>query len=513
MTALKKKKRSKRGLIIAAIIIIGASLWYTNYLVSIMARDERKNVEVWAESIHQKADLVSNTEVFFEQLRNDERRKVELLAEATKRFVTAETSEDISFFSEIISSNMTIPVVLTEKDGKITSARNQDFDTDSVEYLQGELKEEFTKYPPIVFDYYTGKIGGNTRSRDVNYYYYKDSKTFSDLQIYLDELINSFFSEVVANSASVPVIITDSSKTKVIASGNVDPKYLNDSLAISEMIHIMEDENTPMQINFTDYGTSYIFYRDSYTLRQFRYLPFVQFGVIGLFIFLGYMIFSASRRSEQNQVWAGMAKETAHQLGTPLSSLMAWIEMLKMKDVDESIIVEMEKDIFRLNNVSQRFSKIGSKVNLKEENIIPIIDEAIQYLKNRTSRKVDYVMTFDRHGVMPLPINKHLFQWVIENLCKNAVDAMNGVGKITIDLEESGKWILIDITDTGKGIDRDKLANIFNPGFTTKKRGWGLGLTLAQRIINFYHKGKIFVKDTTPGKGTTFRIQLRKSKP
>ncbi|MFW6276378.1 MAG: sensor histidine kinase [Bacteroidota bacterium] len=205
-----------------------------------------------------------------------------------------------------------------------------------------------------------------------------------------------------------------------------------------------------------------------------------------------------------------MAKETAHQLGTPLSSLMAWMEMLKMKKVDESILSEMEKDIFRLNHVTQRFSKIGSDVNLTEENIVPVIEEAVEYLKNRTSKNILYRYGFSSDDVVVAPVNKYLFQWVIENLCKNAVDAMNGKGKVAIELNEDEKWVYVDVIDNGKGINRDDLKQVFEPGFTSKKRGWGLGLTLARRIIEYYHKGKIMVKKSVPGQGSVFRIQLKK---
>lgn len=497
---------------IVAVSIIAISLWYTNRLVRKMARSERHDVEIWAKSIHQKANLVRATEDFFKQLRAEERKKVELLAEATRRLVTAESNEDITFYSEIISSNNTIPVVLTNSKGKITSAKNVAFDIDSIQYLEGDLKEEFTKYPPIIFDYFSGQIGEPTRSKNVNYYYYKDSKVFRRLKSYLDELINSFFTEVVSSSASVPVIITDSSKSEVIEQGNIR-QDLSDSTQLQQILQEMENENDPIRIDFTGYGTSFIHYRDSYLLRQFKYYPYVQIAVIALFIFLSYMVFSSARKSEQNQIWAGMAKETAHQLGTPLSSLMAWIEMLKMQDVDPDTISEIEKDTHRLNNVTQRFSKIGSTTMLEEENIVPVIYNAIHYLKNRTSKKVTYHINIPEDFVISVPMNKYLFQWVIENLCKNAVDALNGEGKIEIKIHEAEKNVIVDIKDSGKGIPRSEVKNIFKPGYTDKKRGWGLGLTLAHRIVEFYHHGKIFVKESTPGKGTTFRIILHKRRP
>jgi len=512
MNTLNERRRWKRVLMIVAITIIAVSLWYTNRLVQKMARDERRDVEIWAKSIHQKANLVKTTEDFFKQLREEERRKVELLAKATRRLVTAKSSEDITFYSEIISSNNTIPVVLTDAEGEIINTKNVDFDVDSVGYLEGSLKEEFTKYPPIVFDFFTGKIG-NKRSNNVRFYYYKDSKTFRKLKTYLDELINSFFTEVVINSASVPVIITDSSKTEVIAQGNLQEEDISDSTQLHNTLREMKSENDPIRIDFTGYGISYIFYRDSYLLRQFKYYPYVQIAVIALFILLSYMVFSSARRSEQNQIWAGMAKETAHQLGTPLSSLMAWVEMLKMENVDQETIDEIEKDTHRLNNVTQRFSKIGSSTMLEEENIVPVIYDAIHYLKNRTSKKISYEINVPRDFVISVPMNKYLFQWVIENLCKNAVDALNGEGKIKIDLYEEEKEVIVDVKDTGKGIPRAEIKNVFNPGYTDKKRGWGLGLTLAQRIVEFYHHGKIFVKESAPNKGTTFRIVLHKKPP
>jgi len=510
MRTVKEKRRWKRVLMIAAIFIIAVSLWYTNRLVRKMARDERRNVEIWAKSIHQKANLVQTTEEFFQQLREEERKKVELLAKATRQLVTADSAEDITFYSEIISSNNTIPVVLTNRSDKILSTKNVNFDPDTVSKFKGTLKEEFTKYPPIVFDFYTGRIGSPQRSKNTRYYYYKDSKVFRKLQTYLDELINSFFTEVVINSASVPVIITDSSQTEIIAKGNLPQEEISDSTQVQRTLREMESENDPIRIDFSGQGTSYIYYRDSYLLRQFKYYPYVQIAVIGLFIFLSYMVFSSARRSEQNQIWAGMAKETAHQLGTPLSSLMAWIEMLKMENVNQETIDEIEKDTHRLNNVTQRFSKIGSTTNLQEENIVPVIYDAIHYLKNRTSKKISYEINVPEDFVITVPMNKYLFQWVIENLCKNAVDALNGDGKISISLWEQDKQVMVDVKDNGKGIPRSEVKNIFKPGYTDKKRGWGLGLTLALRIVEFYHHGRIFVKESAPNKGTTFRIILHK---
>ncbi|MEA3504638.1 MAG: HAMP domain-containing sensor histidine kinase [Bacteroidota bacterium] len=509
MNSLQNKRRLKTVLLIAAVSIITISLWYTNRLINKISKDERNNVQIWAKSIHQKVDLVHTTEIFFKQLQNEERKKVELLAKATRRLVTTKSNDDITFYSEIIVANKTIPVVLTDAKGKINSAQNVCFNLDSTEYLKDELKEEFTKYDPIIFNIYSGITDIPYSSKNLNYYYYKDSKVFTDLKKYLDNLINTFFSEVVVNSASVPVIITDSSKTHVITYGNIENGNFSDTLFLQKTLSLMEKENHPIEIKLTESETNYIFYRDSHLLRQFRYFPYVQFGAIGFLIFLAYLLFSSLRKSEQNQVWAGMAKETAHQLGTPLSSLMAWIEMLRISKVDENIVQEIEKDVSRLNNVTERFSKIGSKAVLKEEDLIGLIYETISYIKNRTSKKVNYSISPYIDDSIIIHINKHLFQWVIENLCKNAVDAMNGKGDININIVDNKKSVTIDVTDSGKGIARSKIKEIFKPGYTSKQRGWGLGLSLAQRIVENYHHGKIFVKETSE-KGTTFRIALPK---
>jgi signal transduction histidine kinase len=278
----------------------------------------------------------------------------------------------------------------------------------------------------------------------------------------------------------------------------------------------MEQEYEPITISWTgsndpsDY--QYIYYRNSDLIYRLRYYPYIQLSVIAAFVFFGYVSFSYSRKAEQNQVWVGLAKETAHQLGTPLSSLMAWLEIMKIDDdiKDKEVVTELEKDISKLELITSRFSSIGSIPVLREENISKLIEQTVNYLKKRTSKKVNlYFICKD--DLITADINKPLFDWVIENLCKNAIDAMSGEGEITITLKE-GKYgdALIDVKDSGKGIPSSKIKEIFQPGFSTKKRGWGLGLTLAKRIIENYHNGKISVKESTLNKGTTFRIVLRR---
>lgn len=225
---------------------------------------------------------------------------------------------------------------------------------------------------------------------------------------------------------------------------------------------------------------------------------------------MAYLLFSTARRSEQNQVWAGLAKETAHQLGTPLSSMIAWVDYLEAKGVDSETIEELRKDVNRLSTITDRFSKIGSNPSLVPENVVSVIYSSVSYLKTRTSQKINYSINVPPEQSIVVPLNLQLFEWVIENLVKNAVDAMTRQGKITIDILDEEHVVNIDISDTGKGLSRNMFRTIFNPGYSSKQRGWGLGLSLSKRIINEYHKGKIFIKSSSLGKGTTFRIVLKK---
>jgi len=499
-----RKRRWKLLLFATAIIIVGVSLWYTHVLVKKIANDERRKITTWADAIHRKISLVNYTNDFFLKIQKEERKRVELLADAIKKLVEAGPAEDLTFYSEIIAGNTSIPVIQTDETGRILSAKNVDFDINKVGILNDSLRREFSAYPPFSFRFF----GGNK-----NYLYYKDSKVFSELRAYLDDLNQSFFTDVVTNSASVPVIITDSTCRHMIEWGNLDKKKIKDTTYISHTISEMAAQNDPIRVELKDFGIRYIFYKDSFLLTQLQYYPYVQFGVIGIFLLIAYFMFSTARRSEQNQVWVGLAKETAHQLGTPLSSMMAWMEILKMQGVDNDTITEFEKDIHRLNTIAERFSKIGSNALLHPENIVKVLYDAVEYIKLRTSQKVKFYINLPETAVITLPLNLHLFEWVIENLCKNSVDAMGGNGKINISIFDEGKQVIIDISDTGKGITKSKFKGIFKPGYTSKQRGWGLGLSLSKRIISEYHSGKIFVKSSIVNQGTTFRIILRKNLP
>jgi signal transduction histidine kinase len=507
-----RKRRWKWLLFGTAVVIVAISLYYTNLLVGEIRKDERKNVQIWADAIHHRAGFVNITNKLFEQIKDEERLRMKTVAETHRRMITANISEDLTFESSIVENNVSIPVIVSDENGVIQSARNVDFSMDTVSRMTPQLKKEFSVYPPIVESYNPY----NPKAKLI--LYYKDSKIFTDLRKVLNDLVNSFFSEVVLNSASVPVIVTDSALVPIrdesgrIVSGNIPSKNMEDPAFVRATIESMAAHNKPIQVNLAETGIRYIFYEDSFLLTKLRYYPYVQLAVISLFLLIAYLLFSQARRSEQNQVWVGMAKETAHQLGTPLSSMMAWVELLKLKGVDQETLIEIEKDVNRLETITDRFSKIGSQAKLEATDIVRLIHDSISYIRSRTSPKVHFTVNPDLDTEILVPLNVHLFEWVIENLCKNAVDAMEGNGTVNLDISQDELDVCIDITDTGKGIPKSRFKTIFNPGFTSKKRGWGLGLTLSRRIVVNYHSGKIFVKSSVLNKGTTFRIILKKKK-
>lgn len=484
-----------------AVIIVTASLWYTNIIVKKIARSERDNVRIWADALQRKANLVAYTDEFFEQIKEEERKRAEILADASKNMRSEVNSEVLDIYYKIITGNETIPVIMTKDNDSIIHARNVADSVSRYDILEGDLKREFTVYTPIRIEYLPGEF---------QILYFKESLVYTELRRVLSDLNESFLSEVVENAVSVPVIITDSTKENIIGSGNIISNNDKDSLFWATTIEEMASENDPIEITLAGPEKRYIFYKSSVIQAQLRIYPFIQFGVIGLFLLITYFLFSTSRRSEQNRVWVGMSKETAHQLGTPLSSMIAWLELLKLKGIEDEALVEIKKDIDRLENITDRFSKIGSPPSLDPINIVDVVYNSTEYIKSRTSKKVKYKIFVPAEKPIIVSVNAHLFSWVIENLVKNAIDAMSGQGLITISLKEEKNNVIIDVSDTGKGVPKSQFKAVFTPGFTSKKRGWGLGLSLSKRIIRDYHKGKIFVKHSYPLRDTTFRIILKK---
>ena len=322
------------------------------------------------------------------------------------------------------------------------------------------------------------------------------------------ELLN-FLLKVTENNTTIPVILTDSSYNiiyhrNVIFRGSEQGEYLKTRL---KKFH---NTTTPIQIQLDGLGLNYLFYDDSYILKRLAMYPYIQLSVILIFIIVSYLAFSASRKAEQNKVWVGLSRETAHQLGTPTSSLMAWVELLKEKFVNDDLIRELEHDVNRLQVITARFSNIGSQPILSSTEISEVVAKAVEYMKLRIPASVSISYSSDRKYYVPMNVN--LFHWVIENLIKNGLDAIGNQGTIDIKLFEDDHTVCIDIKDSGKGLARKDFKRVFKPGYTTKSRGWGLGLSLARRIIDDYHQGKIYVLQSEIGKGTIFRIELKKNR-
>lgn len=317
----------------------------------------------------------------------------------------------------------------------------------------------------------------------------------------------SFIFQVLLSNNTIPVLLVNT-QDSIISYRNLDSLKMQSPDYQNKRLDEMKKHHSPIEIELLNGKRNYIYFDDSTLLNQLYYYPFVQLAIISLFILVSYLAFSTSRKSEQNHVWLGMSKETAHQLGTPISSLMGWIEVLKLENPDNPSIAEIEKDIKRLERVAERFSKIGSRPVLKPENIEKALISAVEYIKSRSSQKVSFDINLPQEKDIIVPLSLNLFEWVIENICRNAVDAMNGEGKIIVEMTHKDKQVIIDIRDTGKGISKSKQKTVFRPGYTTKQRGWGLGLSLSKRIIEEYHRGKIFVKQSDLKHGTTFRVIL-----
>ena len=500
MNLYSRKQQWKIVLVILAVLIVGASLWYSNYIVNQIKEEERQKVQLWSEAVKKRLTLINYTERLFEDMRQEERLKVDIWAKAMARFlITSETSE-YGFLQHIMVNNHTIPVVITDENNKVLFARN----VDSLMVGNPRSADSLIEVMAAIYNPIKIELQGIRQKA-----YYQDSRIITELEHTLDDLINSFISETVLNSGSVPVLFADSSKTRVIQSANIDTTLFGDSLSLSREIARLSTSNDPIPVSFGGRVVNYIYYSDSVVITQLKYFPYVQMIIVGLFLLISYLIFSTFRNAEQNQVWIGMAKETAHQLGTPLSSLMAWVQLLEARGVDKSTITELNKDIERLETITDRFSKIGANPDLRETSVEAVMAQAISYLRPRLSSKVLFEINQNQGSDVRAMINEPLFGWVIENIFKNAVDAMVGNGKITVDISPEIQNVYIDISDTGKGIPGVSHKAVFQPGYTTKKRGWGLGLSLAKRIIENYHNGKIFVKRSEPDKGTTFRIVLK----
>lgn len=496
-----QKKKWKIILSVFALLIVSMSIYYTNNLVNKFAVQEQKEIKMWAEAVQSHAELMNYTETFFNAVSKQERKRVELLARAYRRFLAASPKENIDIYLDIIQNNISIPVIITDNDNNIILSINLPKNQQDKKIFNAEMKKEYSIYPPIKID-----ISGKTSWL----LYYNESLIYIELKNVLNDLFKLFINDVIDNSVGAPVIILNNNKDKVLIYGNLDSVKMKDHDYVENQLRIMESENPPIEVNYLNKKKAYIYYRGSDLLLRMKYFPIIQILVFAFFLIVAYLLFSYARRSEQNQVWAGMAKETAHQIGTPLTSLMGWIELLKLQETPFIGTSEMEKDIERMKTITERFSKIGSIPTLEQKDIVTVVNDSMNYLRHRfANNKIEFDVQLPQREIV-IPLNEALFSWVLENLTKNAIDAMTDHGKLTIEMTEDAENVFIDVTDTGKGVHRSTFKQIFQPGFTSKKRGWGLGLSLAKRIVENYHKGKIFVKSSVIGHGTTFRIVLKK---
>ncbi|MCB0458400.1 MAG: HAMP domain-containing sensor histidine kinase [Flavobacteriaceae bacterium] len=325
--------------------------------------------------------------------------------------------------------------------------------------------------------------------------------------------------QIIESNVNIPMIRTDKEgnieawkNLDFESNGFYDDLPTGDRLYLTRQLERMKKENTPVVIreHNSEEIAGFIYYRDSDLLNKLQYYPMALLLILLLFGTVIYLVFKSNKVAEQNKLWAGMAKETAHQIGTPLSSLLGWVEILRMENTEESTVAEIEKDIDRLNTIADRFSKIGSTPNLERHNVVLETKKAFDYYQSRSSKQVDFQFDTDEDAKIYAMINPQLFSWVIENLIKNAIDAMEGKGNLSIKVEsKSGKYVQVLVSDTGKGIPKNLYSKIFEPGFTTKKRGWGLGLSLTKRIIEDYHRGRVHVEKSEVGKGTTMSVILK----
>jgi signal transduction histidine kinase len=526
MNLYHKKQRWKIALLGIAILLVAASLWFSFSIVDKVQQREVNRIEQWADAVKRKSELVNLTNSAFDQLsqalqemKSLDRNKVEMWSLAMEQI--NKPLDDYSFVLEVIKGNNSIPIIISDLNNEVVSSYNlvaldsQIFRkielesiVDSKDSLFRSMKKDSLKHymdfwqedhPPIEIDLFYGE------KQRIYYFdstYFKTKKLLA-LEVSRDSLISSFTNELIANEYLVPVLFIDKDSREVLAT-NMN-SY--DSTNTAALVKKLSASGDSILVDLGASNSGIIYYEHSEEVTQMKYFPIIQFFIIGLFIFIAYIAFSTFRKAEQDQVWAGMAKETAHQLGTPISSLMAWNQLLEARGVDTSITDEINKDIERLNTVTNRFSKIGSEAILEEGDIVETVNQVADYLRLRISAKVSITCETEISG-LKIRYNKSLMEWAIENIVKNAVDAMESKGQLIIKVFQQEDELIIDIMDTGKGIPANKIKTVFHPGFSTKKRGWGLGLSLVKRIIEEFHKGKVYVLVSEINKGTTFRIKL-----
>ncbi len=483
-------------MVIAVILIIMAiTIWQVQSFVTHLAKEEGTKITLWAAAIQKKAKVVTVTRDLLDKLQQEERKKATLYALAIQELNSNLNS--LPFIVKVMEDNTTVPIILADQYNNVLASKNIEPQVLSNKtQMYQELVNMKKCYKPIHIKMFKGMQ---------TFLYYKDSKILNDIKLTFDNLVKTFISEVASNSAVVPVIFTNSKQDSIIASGHIQQNTINSKQKLQKILYDMKRQNQPILVDFEGGKKNYIFYEETPMLSKLRYYPFVLLSIVTLFLGLFFIIFKTYKQVEHDRLWVGMSKETAHQLGTPLTSLIGWIDYLKDNPINNELINDISQDVKRLELVSDRFSKIGSLPKLQQENICEVLKSNLEYLQKRTTKNIEFNFTIPQYQVY-VKTSITLFNWVMENLTKNAIDAMEGVGKLTIHLTTTAKTCIIDVTDTGKGIIKSKHKAIFDAGYTTKTRGWGLGLSLCKRIIENFHSGKIFVLESNLNDGTTFRI-------
>lgn len=499
------KQRLKLLILLLTVALALLALWQGQTVADQVRQSEEAKVRLWAAAIEQRSNMVGATQRFFAQATLDEQRKMKLYTDILQSFNDPDLSADLRFslayVNYIVDSSHTPIIITTAKDSVITVPQEL-----AGQKLSGQLLQEYSVNKP-----YTYNLWGMPMTL-----YYKESENYTQLRDVLDSFVGSFLSDITQNSVLVPVAIVDSSRTQLLAFGNLDSSQFDTEAKLADLLQSMASHNDPIQLTLRD-RPIFVYYSPTPLLRSLRWLPIFYIFIAAVLLLVSYYLFRTSRTMEQNRIWVGLAKETAHQLGTPLSSLLAWTEYLRGKQFTDEYASEVEKDLHRLETVAHRFSKIGSLPELKDQDVRAATLDAVQYLQSRSPRRVRFVVSFPDDQQFTAPLNSYLFQWVIENLCRNAIDAMDGnpadgdrQSVVSIVASQDARNIYIDVSDTGRGMTPAVQRHIFDSGFSTKNRGWGLGLPLAQRIINQYHRGKLYLKYSLPGQGSTFRIVLKK---
>ncbi len=482
-------KRRLKWILLTLTVALGlVALWQVQKIAETIRSEEQEKVRLWASAVGQRARMLEATKHFFDEATLDEHRKMEMYTNILQSFNDPDMGTDLQFslaYVNYIVDSAHTPIIIVRARDSIISVPQELAGLK----LEGDLLNEYSVNPPFHYIIWGMPM----------ILFYKESQYYTQLRNVLDGYMRTFLADITQNSVKVPVAIMDSTRSVTIESNirNFDGD-------------LSQFPNDPIEISLPDGKPAYVYYEDTALLSALHWLPIFYFFIAVVLLVVSYYLFRTARSDEQNRIWVGMAKETAHQLGTPLSSLMAWTELLKGREFSEKYAIEVQKDIHRLETITQRFSKIGSVPELKEESVRDAVQSAVSYLQGRLPRKVQIVLSLPDDDPLLAPLNRYLFEWVIENLCRNAVDAMDGEGVVTIVASQDSRKIYLDVSDTGRGMSPSVQRRIFDSGFTTKSRGWGLGLPLARRIVNQYHRGRLYLKYSVVGQGSTFRIVLRK---